>query len=931
MIDRKELKYGLHLILVLVLAFIVACSGMDEQETMAKAKAYLEESNLAASAIELKNVLRSNTNNSEARYMLGKISLQMGDATTAEKEFRRVMQTGWEEASVHLSLAEVLFRKGEFQSVLDDIPIKDSFPDSIKANLLGLWAYSEIALGKDSDAEETIITAEKLDKDALWVLQSKVRLILKKGDEPKADKVLAAALLSHPDSQDLWLLKAGRSKDKDDLVSAENDLQKVIDLEPPKIVSAWGRQAYLAQTRLRLLQSDVEKATLSLTPVLKQYPSDPEANYLGGLIAFIQKDYALTEERLLKVFKVQPEHYPSLLLFGNLKYTQKDYQQAAYNLEKATASQPGNLDAQKLLSRTYMILGQYNEAENRLEYAAAKTGDDSELLALAGVTKLKSGDMISGIQKLEQAAAIDPGNAGIRGELMKAYVITGDTKHAIEVLESVMEKDGRTSDDDAMLVIAYLRGGELNKALDLANKLTAQFPESPLAHHLTGIAHGGLKDYEAARNSYGKALAINPDYILSMMAKAGLDIHAGDIESARSQYQSVLKIQPDHVSAMVSLANLYAIEGKDRQTIELLEKARKADEKALDPRLILANIYLLKNNAEKALEYANEARTLNADSFQVLLTLGRAQLINGKQEATETLGLLVKRFPESADAHFYNSKAQAIDGNTAASRESLKRVLALRPDYTLAKYALGKLELSNGKHDTALKLAHDLKNTDSEFAGGCILEGDVHMSRGNTDAALTAYLSCLNFAKSSELVLRINNAYRANADAQAGYKTLHDWLKRYPDDHLVRVNLATSHMIDNQNDAAITEYEKVYESLPENATILNDLAWLYQLKGKPEALEMARKAHRLERDNPAIADTYGWLLVQTGRAESGLVILQEAASKLSENLDVQYHLAVALDETGQKDKARQLASLILKKDEPFYSRKDAEALLEKLR
>jgi len=45
---------------------------------------------------------------------------------------------------------------------------------------------------------------------------------------------------------------------------------------------------------------------------------------------------------------------------------------------------------------------------------------------------------------------------------------------------------------------------------------------------------------------------------------------------------------------------------------------------------------------------------------------------------------------------------------------------------------------------------------------------------------------------------------------------------------------------------------------------LNGLAWLYHENGKPGALVMARKASKLAPDNPAIQDTYGWILVQSG-------------------------------------------------------------------
>jgi len=112
---------------------------------------------------------------------------------------------------------------------------------------------------------------------------------------------------------------------------------------------------------------------------------------------------------------------------------------------------------------------------------------------------------------------------------------------------------------------------------------------------------------------------------------------------------------------------------------------------------------------------------------------------------------------------------------------------------------------------------------------------------------------------------------------------------------------------------------------------LNGLAWLYHENGKPGALVMARKASKLAPDNPAIQDTYGWILVQSGGAASGLAALQEAASKLPNNREVQYHLAYALAETRQADKAKVILKEILKDGKPFGDRDKAQALSGKLK
>ena len=206
------------------------------------------------------------------------------------------------------------------------------------------------------------------------------------------------------------------------------------------------------------------------------------------------------------------------------------------------------------------------------------------------------------------------------------------------------------------------------------------------------------------------------------------------------------------------------------------------------------------------------------------------------------------------------------------------------------------------------------------------------MGRKQASSAIKAYQAASDLApRSSETVIRINRAYRLAGNNEAGVKVLQDWLNDNPDNLTVRFVLAMSYLADGKQDAAIGEYEKILDKQPENTAALNGLAWLYHEKGKPGALVMARKASKLAPDNPAIQDTYGWILVQSGGATSGLAALEYAASKLPNNREVQYHLAYALVETGQADKAKAILDKILKDGKPFGDRDKAEVLLGKLK
>lgn len=919
--------------LIPLVVLAAACvEGTNEKELMDRAKGYLETRDLNAASIELKNILRNDAKNAEARYLLAKINLNLGEMKTAQKELRRAMDAGWDESAVQLMFAEVLYRQGYFQEVLDDIPIKDSYPDPVKADLTGFWAAAEVSLGKWDEAEQTIKTGELLSGDALWLLQSKIRLAIHKKDLQMAGEILDHALEVHPDSQDLWLLSASLAEEEGELANVDIALQKVVDLDPPRNITVWGRRARLSQAQIWLRQKNSEKAQLVIAPVLKTYPGDPLANYFGGLIAFMQGEPGLTEERLLIALKVAPEHKPSLILFGVLNYARGDYRQATYYLEKVAATHPDEIGVQTLLGKSYFMLGQYDEAENRLNFASSKVDDNAELIALVGLTRLKAGDVQAGIQALEKAAVAAPTDIAIRNELAKAYLSSGETEQAIKYLESALVGSDKQYRAEALLLMAYFKAGEFDQALIQANKLSEQLPNDPLAYNLAGIAHGGKKDFSSARSSYQAALRLDPKNSVAQVGLAGLDMRAGDIQAARNHYENILKTDQDNPQALLGLAHIIGQGGGVEEAIQLVEQARLKNPGSLEPRLFLGEYYL-KINVSEALVLAQESFEIAPRDSRVIVLLGRAQLGTNKgKKALTTLKTLVEQEPGWAAGYYYLAQAHIYNGDTLAARKSLKTTLQLDAGYTRARLALGKLEMQTGKSEEAMKIAQDLQKSKGNEAGGYLLEGDILMSSKKPAQAAQAYQKAFDRSPGSNAVLKLYYAKKSMGNVEDAFHTLEKWLEQNPQDGAVRQVLASAHQSNGNIDRAIAEYEKVLELRPNSSVALNNLAWLYfqEKNEKKRALGYAKRAHKLSPDNVAILDTYGWLLLETGSLQQGFGMLYKAASN-SDNESIHYHLAVAHSRIGERDNAIEELKRLVASEKTFPEKDEAKVLLQKLK
>ena len=106
---------------------------------------------------------------------------------------------------------------------------------------------------------------------------------------------------------------------------------------------------------------------------------------------------------------------------------------------------------------------------------------------------------------------------------------------------------------------------------------------------------------------------------------------------------------------------------------------------------------------------------------------------------------------------------------------------------------------------------------------------------------------------------------------------------------------------------AEADFRRILVSEPENVATLNALG--YTLADRTtryrEALELIDRARVAEPDNPAIIDSYGWVLYRLGRSQEALVQLRRAYS-MQKDPEIASHLAEVLWAGGERDEARRL-------------------------
>ena len=83
-------------------------------------------------------------------------------------------------------------------------------------------------------------------------------------------------------------------------------------------------------------------------------------------------------------------------------------------------------------------------------------------------------------------------------------------------------------------------------------------------------------------------------------------------------------------------------------------------------------------------------------------------------------------------------------------------------------------------------------------------------------------------------------------------------------------------------------------------------------------------------EDPAVLDTYGWILSETGNVDDGLRYIRQALSRSSRNPAARYHLALIFSRLDRKEEARDTLRELLKSNQNFREIDQARSLLSQL-
>jgi len=920
---NRALRASVVMTALMLAAGLSGCGKAESSASlMAEAEQYQQKGDSKAALIQLKNAAAKSPEDAEVRMRLALLYEKLGDAVSAEKELRKATSLGADQVRAAPVLTRTMLQQGKAQKALDETAAAAA---TAGPELLAARGDAFSSLNQPDQARQAYQQALAAKPGFAGPLLGMARLAMIDKDVAAAAALTQQAISANPQDPAVWFFKGVLLRAQGKTAEAIAAYSQAITLKPDHV------NALVERASLEITIQKYDAARADLDAAVKTAPKALMVLYTRALLDFTQNKFAAANESLQKLLMAAPEHMPTVLLAGATELNLGLLKQSEQHLTKYVTTFPEHAYARKLLAQTQFKAARPADAAATLAPLLKSDSQDVQLMALAGEAAMQGRDFAKADQYFQKAVALSPNTALLHTSLGMAKLAIGDKDKAIAELERATTLDPKSEPAGTALVRAALGLKQIDKAVSAVRTLVEANPANAAVRNLEGGVYLAKDNRAGARASFEKAVTLEPTLFAAVINLVRLDMEDKQPDAAKQRLVAFLQKDAKNSSAMAALASLALSQKHPEEATVWLEKSSADNPDAIAPATQLANYYLLTKQPAKALTVVRKLVTANPVNADLLDLLGQSQLANNDAAgALETYGKLVNVLPKSAAAQFRLASVHMKLKNETAAAEDLKKALMLDPNFMQAKLAQIDLAMTRGSPDQALALVRAIQKSQDKSPLGFVLEGDIFSAQKKPEQAIRPYEQAYAIAKTPQILIKLAAALKASGKGKDADTRLASWQKEHAPDRLVSSYIAQSNLEAKQYKLAIVQFEAISKQEPDNAVALNNLAWAYQQEKDVRALPTAERAFKLAGANAGVLDTLGWILVEQGNMTRGVPLLQQAVSAAPASSEIRYHLALALNKSGDKVNARKQLEQSLADGATFPQAEQARALLKQL-
>ncbi len=597
-----------------------------------------------------------------------------------------------------------------------------------------------------------------------------------------------------------------------------------------------------------------------------------------------------------------------------------DPEEVIKHRERIRESQPKNLTNLSHLAMLYERTGRMRQAEQTFRAMVnISGGDPTTIKVLAYFLRRRNRD-VEARGMLADYAAKAP-------DKIVAYLVWAeyvDAAGEAEQAEAIYKKAITADPKDARgyLGIAHFAARHnrwayaaenQQKYINIAGEKMPPQAEKDLVAYLINA-----KKFDDAERKIDQKLQKDRTDVEMLAQKALIYMLRKDYTKAKEILDHTLKIRPEYVPALVRRADVH-LANRDRvRAIADLESARQAGAvPGIGVRL--ANLYESTGDIDNALIVLRDLLTERPGNPDVLKSL--AGLYGRLQQWSNMEKVLAdgkKAWPK--DTFYHRKEAEMWLQRKEPSRAVavLDAAAKLVPDDVNIAFLRMRALVEAKRYNEALSAGKKLLEHKDIAPSVTAVIALAYAKAGNKSAAETEFSAAVKAAKSGRQLFFVLRQVRSAYPPAQAIEKLKLWAKSGPDSTqiyrmlgemllgqkdpkgaaeyfnkalavaktdrhkvLIMGRLGLIYSTLDQYDASERIYKSALKIIPDDAGILNNLAWLlaHDMKKPDQAMPYARKACELAPEKSELLDTYGYVLMLEGKYDEALDVLSRSVDK----------------------------------------------------
>ena len=567
----------------------------------------------------------------------------------------------------------------------------------------------------------------------------------------------------------------------------------------------------------------VQEADRLYTAILKAQPRHPDANHNMGVLAVgVGK-----VEQALPFLKTALDTNPGTAQFW------LSYIEALLKLERLA-------DAKSVLDKAKNKGAQgygFDKLEQRLQGAEGGALNINKSLLQTAVQLRENGEYKQAIDLLKTEMKEVSGNPRLLALLSHCYILDDKLNEANEYLIEAKKLEPDIAVVGCNEVRLLLKGKDIAKALRVAKRTNAKFPNDLEGLGVLGACFRANQDFEASLTHLNKAIDIQPDYAEALINRGLVHLAQDDKVKALTDLEKAYKNKP-HIKQIWNLIISLKIDcSQISDAIMLLDEMIKVDPSDAKRYVSKALCYQNLKDLDMAIEAYNKALAIKPDYAEAYNYIGITRQEQGKlEEAIESFNKALAIKPDYADAHNNMGIILKEQGKLEEAIESFNKALAIMPDNADSYNNIGITLKAQGKLEQAIEAYNKALGIKPDYAQAHYNTGNALKEQGKLKGSVAAYNKALainpNYAQA---YYNAGNALKAQGKLKEAIEAYDKAIAIRPNYAEAYSNMGNALKAQGKLKAGIEAYNKAIAINPNNAEAF------WNLSGSAESISDSKK------------------------------------------------------------------------------------------